>query len=824
MTMAGNETANQSVDSTTIIEEEHLPLLGLRVLDLTDGKGSAAARYLADLGAEVVLVEPPEGVLCRSRAPLHDGESLYFHSRNANKLSVALDLDSESGKRDFYALLAAANIVIASRDNPIFQSLDATPQQLSAQHPHLTVLSVSDFGESGPYKDFQATNSTLMAMCGMTARSGLKGRDPLLPPGSHLAFEAASIQASWCVLLSYWQSLEAGRGGFMDFGVFEATAQILDPGLGVTGSAAGGKSARDLAPRGRPPAGKGYPIFPCADGFVRICVLNPRQWHGMCEWLGDDHPYTDPSFAKMSVRFKHMRDINVLIGDLFASERASDLVREGQLRGVPIAAVARPGDVFANPHFIARKTFSDLPIGKSAIGKIPTGYVEVDDQQCGVRRGAPSVGSDNDYVIHRWKHPGTVDTASEAKKSSRLPLSDLRVLDLGVIVAGAELGRLFADQGADVIKIENHKFADGLRQSLTNEPMTVSFAQGSRGKRSLGLNLRSNTGRALFKQLVEKADVVISNFKPGTMEKMGLGYEILREINPRLIVAESSALGSHGPDSQTMGYGPLVRSTTGLTGLWRYPDDETGFSDAVTIVPDHFAARASAVAILAALINRRRSQQGARITLSQAEAILSALSEDFLRESLEPGALQPRGNVGEFDAPDSLFPCAGDDEWCAVSVRDSDDWERLCNAMNRDDLKGDTRFKDSQSRLKNREILEEAVGQWTKSRTPWAVTETLQNAGVPAGFMQRLDEYEDNPHFVARNFFRLLEQPGIEGALLTENGPIGVSHLAEPVLKPAPFLAEHTREIATELLGLSDSQIATLVAAGDLELSEIGSD
>ena len=174
------------------------------------------------------------------------------------------------------------------------------------------------------------------------------------------------------------------------------------------------------------------------------------------------------------------------------------------------------------------------------------------------------------------------------------------MLDFGVIVLGAEAARLFADQGAEVIKVESRAFPDGARVS------PVHFAIGHRGSRSVGVNLRSAEGVEVVKRLVAESDVVLANFKPGTLEKLGLGPRTLHEINPGIVIAGSSAVGATGPWSSWMGYGPLVRCASGLTSLWRYPDDAESFSDSTTIHPDHYAARVTAITALAALIARRR--------------------------------------------------------------------------------------------------------------------------------------------------------------------------------------------------------------------------
>ena len=215
------------------------------------------------------------------------------------------------------------------------------------------------------------------------------------------------------------------------------------------------------------------------------------------------------------------------------------------------------------------------------------------------------------------------------------------------------------------------------------------FAWGNRGKLGLGLDLRSARGRELFLQLAAKSDVILSNFKPGTLESLGLGYDVLRNVNPQLVVADSSAFGASGPWAKRMGYGPLVRASTGLTGLWAYPGTPDGFCDASTVYPDHAAARVEAAAVAAALVARRRTGRGARISASQAETMLGQFADLFATESLSPGAVVAVGNVGPGDAPRGLYQCAGDDEWCVVDIRGDEDFTRLCGVLDRTDLASD---------------------------------------------------------------------------------------------------------------------------------------
>ena len=223
-----------SAESENTLNE--LPLHRVRVLEISTGKVDMCGRILADLGADVVLVEPESGSPGRSRPPFHLNESLYFASHSANKRSVCLDLTDSGGQSQFLQLIQEADILIESTPPGTMAGWSLGSDVLHNRNPQLVILSISDFGQTGPYRDFSASNSVQLAMAGMLCRSGLPGREPLLPPGD-LAWECSAVQAAWVVLVSYWQSQHIGVGDHVDFSLFEATAQILDPIMGVTGSA-----------------------------------------------------------------------------------------------------------------------------------------------------------------------------------------------------------------------------------------------------------------------------------------------------------------------------------------------------------------------------------------------------------------------------------------------------------------------------------------------------------------------------------------------------------------------------------------------------------
>jgi crotonobetainyl-CoA:carnitine CoA-transferase CaiB-like acyl-CoA transferase len=798
--------------SATVTQRAALPLADVRVLDLADGKGEACGRMLADLGADVLRVEPPGGARSRSACPMYGGTSLYFATHNTNKHSVTIDLTSRPGRDRLLALAREADILIESEPPGQLAERGLGAEALHQANPWLVITSITDFGQNGPYRDWMATDWVHLALNSVLSRSGAPGEPPLMPPG-HLAEETASVQAAWATLIAYWVARKTGRGEHIDVSVFEASLQTMDPAFGIAGSATGGVPASDLPP-GRPDVRHMYPIFPCADGHVRICVLARRQWRGMFTWLGEPAEFAGQEYDLTGNRFAAAKTLYPLIGNLFWDKTRAELVAEGQRLGVPIESVQLPAEVLRNEHFLARGAIADMTLPDGRTGRVPHGLLELDGQRAGIREPAPEPGGHHEFQPRDARQRSLPDVPPMDGQDGAL--AGLRVLDLGVIVVGAETGRLFADQGADVLKIESRAFPDGSRQSLTGAPISASFAWGHRNKRSLGLDLRSAAGKDLFLELIRSSDVVLSNFKPGTLESLGLGYEVLRQSNPGIIVVDSSAMGRTGPASLRMGYGPLVRAATGLTSLWRYPGQPDGFCDSITVYPDHTAARVGAVGALARLISREHTGEGGTVSVAQAETMLIQFAADFLRESLEPGSMTTRGNIGEHDAPYGIYPCAGDDQWCAITIRNGTEWQQLCQVIDAPDLDADEALQTPAGRVAQRERIEARLTDWTAQHSPHEVMSLLQGKGVPAGAMQRVNELLRDPHLVERGFFTTLTQRQI-GDIPAETGPARFSRIPGPPMRPAPLQGEHTRQIARELLTLDDAEIEKLCQDGILQ-------
>lgn len=783
-----------------------LPLRGVRVAELVSGPMRLVGRLLADLGADVVHVPQSPRQAPGTGDRMFAGVSLDALALNRGKTVQRLDPVVPAERDRLLRLIGTVDILIEDVSVSATASSWLDISAFQASNKSLVILSISDFGRTGAFTGWAGTDPVFHALSGQLARSGIPGRAPLLPPGV-LALRCAAAQAAVATMLAFHERLGSGHGDWLDFSNLDGVVQTLDPGFGVAGSAAAGSMAADTS-RGRPDVRFRYPIIACADGYVRVCLLSARQWRGMFTWMGSPVAFADPSFDQIRVRFGSP-DLIPAIARFFADKSRAELEREGQTFGVPIAMVRTPQEAVETEQNAARHLFETVSLAQDIEVRLSRSCLTIDGTRAGTDvRQPPDGNSGADLLDGISETLAATDEARSGESDACRPLAGIRVLDLGVIVVGAETARLLADAGADVVKIENAAFPDGLRQTLDGGPMSQSFASGHRNKRGLSLDLRSPAGKALFLDLVRKSDVLLSNFKPGTLDGLGFDRETLLAANPRLVMVDSSAFGPFGPASGSLGYGPLVRSAAGITAQWAYAGEPGSFSDAFTIYPDHVAARLGALTALALLVRRRWTGQGGSGSIAQAEVILDHMGADIAAAELVAAGhavegLQP-------DAPWGVYPCAGDDEWCAVTVRGDADWAALSALIG---LAGDRDLNHRDGRVTHRAEIEGALKAWLADLSPHEAMERLQNAGVPAGAMLRVMEMPEFAYFRERDFYRKVRHPGLADPVVMETRPVRSARLADPELRPAPLMGEHTVEVLQEWLGLSSRQIDDLIAA-----------
>jgi formyl-CoA transferase len=390
------------------------------------------------------------------------------------------------------------------------------------------------------------------------------------------------------------------------------------------------------------------------------------------------------------------------------------------------------------------------------------------------------------------------------------PLRDLRVLELGTLLAGPFCGQLLGDLGAEVIKIEPPGQGDPMRvwgRQAAGEP-SLWWPVIARNKKAITLDLRQEAGQALLRELVGRTDFLLENFRPGTLEKWGLGWEQLAAINPRLIMIRVSGYGQTGPYARRAGFGAIGEAMGGLryvVGDPSTPPSRVGIS-----IGDALAAVFACIGALAALHHREQSGAGQVVDSAIYEAVL-AMMESLVTEYDQTGRIRERtGAILPNVAPSNVYPTA--DGLVLIAANQDTVFRRLCEAMQRPELADDARYVSHQARGANQQELDALVGHWTSGQTTAAVLELMERHGVPAGQIYRAPEMLEDAHFAAREAIVRVTHPQF-GSIRMQNVAPKLSATPGGIRAPSPELGQHNDEVYLGLLGLARDRYAALRAA-----------
>jgi benzylsuccinate CoA-transferase BbsF subunit len=394
---------------------------------------------------------------------------------------------------------------------------------------------------------------------------------------------------------------------------------------------------------------------------------------------------------------------------------------------------------------------------------------------------------------------------------SKFPLEGIRVVELTTGAAGPTVARVLCEFGAEVIRCETRLRGDGHRgedPKLWNKK--PDFMKLQRGKKSFTVNMQTPRGRELVKELLKKSDVLVENFGLGILEKWGLDWPQLREINPRIILIRVKGMGCTGPHAADLTYGPNVGNTMGTTYLWNYADATTATAEPRTQHPDFMGGVTGAFAVVLALIQRKKSGFGQWIDSAQQEIGASLLGPKYLEYTVNKREPKPEGNRSLIAAPYGPYQCKGDDRWCVIAIYAEDEWQRFARLLEKSGLRADAKFSTHLQRVRNKEELDKWVTSWTLQLDAYEVMETLQNIGVCAAVVQDVeDQFKHDKQYAATGFLVNLTEPEA-GDIVTENVPLRLSETPGKVRGVAPLMGEHTYEIARNLLGLTDAEIKKL--------------
>jgi len=389
-------------------------------------------------------------------------------------------------------------------------------------------------------------------------------------------------------------------------------------------------------------------------------------------------------------------------------------------------------------------------------------------------------------------------------ETTRQVFEGINVVEFAAIAAGPVIGKHLADHGARVVHVESHERPDGFRINYPpykdNKPginRSGAFGICNNNKYGVTINLKTREGIELAKKLIAWADLIVENFTPGTLKKLGLGYEEMVEVNPDIILLSTCNQGQSGPHALHPGFGSHLSSLCGFTYMTGYPDRLPYILYGPYV--DHIGVGYGVIAAVAALEHRRRTGEGQFIDLAQYEAGVQFMIPALLDYSINHRVVERDGNRHSFAAPHNTYPCKGDDRWCVISIFNDQEWKDLCQCMGRDELILDPRFKTIPARKKHEDEVEREVAKWTSQLTAEEVFKKLQENGVKAGIVQTIADLFADPQLKHRGFWAPVDHPEI-GRCHAEGPPFALSKTPFKIDRPAPMIGEHNELVFKEFL------------------------
>jgi crotonobetainyl-CoA:carnitine CoA-transferase CaiB-like acyl-CoA transferase len=487
---------------------------------------------------------------------------------------------------------------------------------------------------------------------------------------------------------------------------------------------------------------------------------------------------------------------------------------------IAITPVNTMADLVSDPQLAAREFFGAIAAGDRTL-LAPGAPYRFSRTPCELSARASEKGADTEAVAARgtvWANEGVRYPAPGAARPAAGPLEGIRVIEVTANWAGPQAGRLMADLGADVIKVElATKPATRALQQVGNDiwpnfyHRAGYFNKQNRNKRAFCLDLSDPAGRQVFLDLVKRSDVVLENNAARVMGQLGVDYEALKAVNPRIVMCSMSGFGGTGPERNYSAYGSNIETSCGLASVLGYGPGE--YFGTGTFYADPVTGNHGAVAIMAALLERERSGQGQWIDMALLECAIPLFAQPFLEYQVTGEIPEPRGNRSLIMWPQNVYRAAGTDCWLAVSVRDSADWQALCRVIGRPELGNDAGLQNAEGRRARCAEIDAAITAWSRAVDHISAADELQAAGVPAAPVMPNWEIASDNHLHDRGFFVDVRHP-VAGTHRFPGFPWRLQKTPGTMRRHAPMFAEHNRDVFAGILGMDDAAIAALYERG----------
>lgn len=795
---------------------------GTRVVEVASGLGAGVAgRIFADLGAEVVRLEAP------AQPPVDSAERAVRTWTRAGKRLLAAPDGREPGSvdrgaddrgagpgadlgADLESLLPGADLVITDLSPARWDHLFPSFEAISAAHPGAVILDISRFGGDGPYVGYAAPDLVVLALSGYLFMCGLNVREPLRP-GVDLVDIVTGVNAAGGAMIGLHHARRTGQGQ-----VVEASAlrTMLSAAMSFSTTYSFQGTVRRRSSSGMVTAGL---MVPCKDGHALVNTF--RAPSEMLFVLLEDERLLDEKFGDYMGRETHEDELVQIMNEAAATKTMRELFEAGQELRLQNAMVQSPLALPSDPQHVERRFFQPLALEDGTTVPAPT--VPMVPVAARDERAYLPVETVPDADGAPWTD-APVDRDHVAAPGRRA-LEGLKVVELTFAWAGPFIGRVLADHGAEVVKVESRTYVDTAKGA---DLIDLSFGDNDRwmdrsmaytianpGKYQLGMELTDPAGKEVLLDLVRWADVVIENFTPRVLPNLGLGWDVFREVNPSLIMVSATGFGQTGPYRNYGAWGWGLECQAGLTHTTGYQGDPDPLLFTPT-VPDPLSAMSGVVAVLAALEERRRTGEGQWVDLSQAECATFASLPEVLRAGVT-GADRPRlGNQHVWQAPHGVYPCDGEDAWVAVAVETDEQWLRLCEVIARPDLAADERLRAHEGRHGDPRI-DDAISAWTSGRTKHEAMRVLQEAGVPAGAVQHAKDLHHDPQVRALDYFRAAWGTEI-GLRIWPGTWYEMTATPGDVRRGTSNFGEDNERVLRDLLGYEPERVAELLAGSAL--------
>ena len=800
-------------------------LEGIRVLELANRSAALAGRILADLGAEVIMIEPTIGAEIRHHAPFVNNEPgpeqafshLYF---NTNKKSVKVDLENKEDRARFCQLIASADVLLETQAPGALDALGLGHEKLREINSGLIQCSVTPFGLTTPWRDRIANDLVAGAAGGLIQVSGSPQGKPI-QGGADPSYSMTGLAAASAISMALHQRdfSDDGRNGggiHIDLSMQEATAlavmQTGSPGIWQWHKRIPRRPGMSAA-------------MACKDGKYVGLLVRPDRFNGFLKWaeeVGIDHGMTAEDWRW--ARLESPREGNPVAETTL--KLAAALTRDEFVAGALAAdIICLPvldfPDLEQEEQFRVNDQF--LTMEHEELGK-QLGFVRspADAMADGVElKRAPLLGEHqsilDDLVATEDKDIANPDSTVSLADPSKA-LAGLRVVDFSWVLAGPIGTRILASFGAEVIRVESTKKPDSMRSQIgpdgkPDADLGGVFNTVNAGKKSLTVDLTKPGGLALVKSLIKTADIVVNNFRPDALERMGLGYDVLRELKDDIILLNMPGAHRFGPWAQRPSMGNILMAASGFNMLSGFEGERPrGIGIAY---PDFTSPHLLVSTLMAAVRQRKNTGSGQQLHLTQLSGVLSLLGSEWMQYKATGKQPSRNGNRNPNYCPHGIYQTEDEtdpktDTWVAIAVANDTQWSAFCGVVGMPELIKDVRFATHENRKANEDELDQIVSDWTGTRNKWTVADELQANGIAAAAVEHLkDMLEVDPQLP--NHYQQVRQPSAPDTDIPIDKEaarwVGVEH----TLNRSPMLGEHNQHVVQEVLGMSDDEFVQLV-------------